>query len=537
MSVISGDPLLVLFLVAGAGYLVGRIRIGSFRLGPAAVLFTGLALSALDPKLTLPDFVYTFGLTLFVYTTALSCGPTFLHVFRRRGLAANALVGGAIATGAALAVGAHALLGTSAARTAGLFTGSLTNTPALGGVLEWLKLHGAAPSVANEPVVAYSLTYPFGVIGVLVAITLMQRRWRAGDAAVARETPAEAGKVTSRTAVVRRPDVEPLDEARVNHGWQVSFGRVEQHGHQRPAAGSVTVAPGDLVTVVGSPHSVEEVIDFLGEPVSASAADVGHDVDYRRIFVSNPRRAGQTVAELDLAGRFGAVVTRVRRGDVDLVAEDDTVLELGDRVRVVASKNRMDDVSRWFGDSYRSLSEMEITTFSLGVALGLLLGAVKIPLPGGGIFSLGFAGGTLIVGLILGAVRRTGPVVWQPPYGVNLTLRQVGTVMFLAGIGTRAGPSFASTVHHGHVFALLLAGALITAVVALLVLQIGHSVLHIPTATLLGIVAGAQTQPAVLAFALEQTRDENPNVGYTTVYPLALISKIVLAQLLVLILT
>jgi putative transport protein len=527
------DPVLVLFVVAGLGYLVGRLRIGGFGLGLSAVLFVGLGLSALEPEVKLPDFVYLFGLALFVYTTALACGPTFLHALRRRGLAANGLVVGLLIGASGLAVLVHVVLGVNGERTAGLFSGSLTNTPALAAVLEWLAQQGVGSAALTDPVVAYSLTYPIGVVGVLGAIFLVQRRWHIDYAAEASAAHERAEGLTVQTAVVRREGLAPLGELRGSHGWTVSFGRVEHQGHQTAAADEVTAVPGDLVTVVGAPGSVEAVVDYLGEASEVSLVEDRRDVDFRRIFVSDPRRAGVEIGALDLGRRFGAVVTRVRRGDVDMVAQDDTVLELGDRVRVVAPGAQMRAVSQWFGDSYRALSEVELTSYCLGMALGLLLGAIPVPTPGGGVVRLGAAGGTLVTGLVLGALHRTGPFVWQPPFSVSLTLRQIGTVMFLAGIGTRSGPAFASTLRHGGGVGLLLAGAVVTLTVSLLALILGYRVLKIPMGTLLGVVAGMQTQPAVLTFACEQTGDETPSVGYSTVYPVALVTKIVLAQFIV----
>jgi putative transport protein len=255
-------------------------------------------------------------------------------------------------------------------------------------------------------------------------------------------------------------------------------------------------------------------------------------LDYRRIFVSNPKLAGLPLRDLNLPQQFGAIVTRVRRGDIEFIPNGDTVLEPGDRVRVVTPRENMEALTKFFGDSYRSLSEVDILSFSLGIALGLLLGLVPVPLPGGVVLKLGFAGGPLVVSLILGAFARTGPLVWTLPYSANLTLRQLGLILFLAGVGTRAGYPFISTFTKGGGVYLLLAGAVITCAVSLLTLWIGHKLLKIPMGILIGMLAGIQTQPAVLGFALEQTGNDLPNIGYASVYPVAIIAKIVLAQLL-----
>jgi putative transport protein len=196
----------------------------------------------------------------------------------------------------------------------------------------------------------------------------------------------------------------------------------------------------------------------------------------------------------------------------------------------------MENLVHLFGDSYRAVSEIDILTFSLGLGMGLLVGIIPIPLPGGVTLKLGLAGGPLIVALIAGALGRTGPLVWAMPYSANLTLRQIGLVLFLAGIGTRAGYSFITTITQGSGLMIFAAGAVITVVTAFTVLWVGYKLLRIPMSLLIGILAGLQTQPAVLGYGLEQTHNELPNIGYSTVYPVAMILKIILAQIILVVL-
>lgn len=220
-----------------------------------------------------------------------------------------------------------------------------------------------------------------------------------------------------------------------------------------------------------------------------------------------------------------------------ILPHGDTVLELGDRVRVISDRERMDEVSAFFGDSYRAVSEVDILTFSLGLAFGLFVGTVPIPLPGEAELRLGFAGGPLLTALVLGILGRTGPMVWSLPYGANRTLRQIGLILFLAGIGTRAGYGFVTTFAGEGGMLLFAAGAFITCTTALAMLWIGYRILKIPMSLLIGMLAGLQTQSAVLGFAMEQTRNDLPTVGYASVYPVATIAKIILAQLLLMLLT
>lgn len=535
------NPLLLLFLVSAIGYLLGRIQIGGVSLGVAAVLFVGLAFGAFDPNLKLPETVYQLGLVLFVYTIGLSSGPSFFASLQRKGLRDNLLVLGVLLLATALTVAAHLAIGTSAPITAGMFAGSLTNTPALASVIEQLKrTAGDEPgdAVLAGPVVGYSVTYPMGVLGMILAIYVFQRLWRIDYAAEARSSPELSlgvENLVNRTVRVTRPDMDGrnLGELVRSNGWDVVFSRLQHDGHMSIATSDAYLRINDLVSVIGTPEEVERVVAALGEPAPEGLELDRHTLDFRRVFVSNPAVAGKRLRDLDLPRTQGAIITRLRRGDADMLPHGDTVLELGDRVRVVTRRENLDNVTRYFGDSYRSLSEIDVVSLGLGMAIGLLVGLIPLPLPGGGTFTLGFAGGPLIVALLLGWLERTGSIVWSLPYSANLTLRQVGLTLFLAGVGLRSGYSFVSTLAAGGGLALFVAGALITAVSAVTLLVVGHRLLKIPMGLCLGLLAGMQTQPAVLAFASEQTRNDMPNIGYATVYPLATIAKIILAQALV----
>lgn len=539
IQILLDNPLLLLFVVAAIGYPLGRIKIGGSSLGVASVLFVGLAIGALDPNLKLPEIIYTLGLVLFVYTIGLSSGPGFFASFRRKGLRYNLLVVGILAFGFALTLIAGDLLKLKATLTAGMFAGSLTNTPALAGAIEFIK--GTAPKAAleqmvAEPVVGYSIAYPVGVIGMIMAIYFMQRIWKIdyrAEAKKLRELGANNEPLHNQTVRVTQPAATEatISELFKLYKWGVIFGRLKRGDELSVATGTTRLQRGDLVSVVGPADELKKVIASLGESSAEHIELDRSQLDFRRIFVSNPKVVGHRLRDLHLTQQFGAIITRVRRGDVEFLPNADTVLEPGDRVRVVTQRENMNAVATYFGDSYRALSEINILNFGLGLALGLLLGLVPIPLPGVTI-KLGFAGGPLVVALILGAVERTGPIVWSLPYSANLTLRQIGLILFLAGVGTRAGYPFVNTITQGNGIFIFIAGAIITCTVALLTLWLGYKIFKVPMGMLIGMLAGLQTQPAVLGFALEQTDNELPNLGYATVYPIATIAKIIMAQLL-----
>jgi len=532
------NPLLLLVAVLAIGYPLGKLGIGRARLGVAAVLFAGLIVGALNPAFKLPELVYQFGLVLFVYAIGLANGAAFFASFRRKGLRDNLLVLAMLGFATALAFGAGRLLHLPGTLSAGLFAGGLTNTPALAAVLESVKASTPAAGLEArlaEPIVAYSVTYPVGVLGVLLAIVAVERVFRvdhAREAVALRDLSGAARPIVNHTVRVTRP-VQDRTIANLmrSHRWRVVFARMKRGGQASIVPGSVHLREGDLVSVVGTAEEVARVALALGEATDERLEFESQEMDYRRIFVSNPRVTGFPLGELQLMENFGAVVTRVRRGDATFVPDSETVLQPGDRVRVVSRKESLDAVQAFFGDSYRGSSEIDILSFALGLGLGMLIGLAAVPVAGVTL-RLGLAGGPLVVALVLGARGRTGPLVWTLPFSANLTLRQLGLILFLAGVGTRAGDAFITTFTSGHGLALLGAGAVVTCLTALLTLLVGHLWLKIPMGLLSGILGGLQTQPAVLAFAQEQARNDLPSVGYATVYPVAFIAKILLAQVL-----
>lgn len=538
-QILVENPLLLLFLVAALGYPLGKLRLCGISLGVASVLFSGLFFGALDPAFKLPEIIYVLGLGLFVYTVGLASGPAFFSSLRHHGIRYNLLVAGGLALAAACALGLAHLLGLKSTLLAGMYAGAFTNTPALAGAIETVKHLAPANMVerlATEPVVGYSISYPMGVLGMVLVMAFMQRFWHVDYGAEAKSLHVFGGGEELENWTLRVGQAEgtaaTIGDLVRNNGWDVIFGRIRHGGIDRLARLDDCLEMNDRVTVIGRAEELEKVADYLGwrsdEPIDVDRSAL----DYRRIFVSNPEAAGKTIGDLKLMERFGAVITRVRRGDDDFVANNGMVLELGDRVRVLTNRERMSEVTTFFGDSYRAVSEMDILTFSLGLAIGLAVGMIPIPLPGGVVLKLGFAGGPLIVSLVLGYYGRTGPLVWSLPYSTTITLRQIGLVIFLAGIGTRAGSGFLTTFSSGGGVSLLIAGAILTCLTSLVFLWLGYRIMKIPMSILIGMLSGLQTQPALLAWSQEQTGNDLPNTGYASVYPMAMIAKILIVQLL-----
>jgi putative transport protein len=543
---LASSPLLLLFTVIGVGWLVGSIRVLGFSLGPAAVLFVGIFLGSLDSRLRIPELLYVLGLVLFVYTIGLQSGPSFFSSFGKRALRANVFAFGAILLAAVMAYSVARLFGLDGLSMVGVFCGALTNTPALAASIEAIRgAPGGAAVTAldmqlrtSAPVIGYSVAYPFGVIGVLLAFHLVGKLQK-GTVPGGQETGPAAGETPGplygRTYRVVNPGVFGKTVASLlgdgsHHGFVLSRVR---HGEETSLVyAETTLARDDLVVAVGNMAAHERARILFGEESNLEIQTENKEFDFRRIDVSDKRVIGKTIRELNIQNLLDATITRVRRGDVDFVPTGETVLERGDRVRVLTWAGNLDRVARFLGDSVRSGSEADFLSLSVGLVIGVLMGIAPLPLPGGGTFTLGFAGGPLIAGLLLGRLQRSGPITWGMPFSVNLTLRQVGLVLFLAGIGTKAGDGFVGTVEHGG-WLLMAVGAGITAVTTLFVLIGGSRFLRLSHPSVMGLMSGIQTQPACLAYANEHGGADAPNVWYASVYPVSMISKIILVQLLV----
>ncbi len=532
------NPILLLFIVAGVGYGVGSIQFRGSGLGVAAVLFVGLIFGSLSPDLQIPEVIIFIGLSIFVYTVGLSSGPSFFALFRQRGSRDLIFIFIMLTFSASVTVLLYWLFELDAATAAGLFAGSTTNTPALAGLLDQISNTGLAPELkkasSESGVIGYSLSYPMGVLGPMLAIILARRILKINFSKEEKELRHQypvRQDITSITIEISNPDFAdvPIRNLKQKHNWSVNFGRLERQGEVRLTNWDTRFKIGDKVAFVGDRDEIETIASLLGKVLPYKLSFDQTEYETNLFFVSNNKIAGQQLSTLNLDEKFGAKITRITRGDIDYLTNAKTILELGDRVRVVGLRTDMGRIAKFIGNSYEELSRINLLSFGLGMALGLMLGMITFELPGGLSFKLGFAGGPVIVGLILGGLRRTGPINWSLPYSANLILRQIGLILLLAGIGVNSGHQFFMTLSQGSGALLFAAGGIISILTALSTLFFGYLVLKIPFSILIGMVAN---QPAILDFALGKAQNKLPNIGFTLMMPIAIVTKIVYAQLL-----
>lgn len=523
------NPLLALALILALGLAIGKIKILGVSLGAAAVLFVALGLATANPEIVLPPLLYQLGLAMFVYVIGLSSGPAFFREFSRRGWKLSLFILVMLVVLAAVAWGLIKALGLDAATGAGMFAGALSSTPGMAAVVEMVD-----PDQAQDPVVGYSLAYPGGVIGAIVVAAIGAAALKVNH----RKDAADEGLLTAplqwHGVRVKQGIFGRIGDLRAITGEELLATRIanDPNSHQL-ADQTKQLQPGMILLVHGTEEALKVGLPKLGEPMEIKIEDT--DLIYKEYIVSNTEVAGRQIRDLDPLAK-GFMIARVRRGDSGFVATGTTVLNYSDRIRVVTAPGRADKVRNFIGDSEKALGNLDLLPFALGLTLGLAIGAIPIPLPGGTTLSLGFGGGPIVAGLILGAINRTGHIRWQLPFHMNKTISTLGLSLFLAGVGTSAGAGFRSALTDSSSLTYIGVGLVLTLASALVIGLVGMSVFKLKWDEAMGVSAGMTTNPAVISYLNTQTGTDLADRGYATVYPTAMIGKIVVAQVLFLLL-
>jgi putative transport protein len=516
-DLIGSQPILALFLAVGLGYVVGQINIFGFSLGIGAVLFVGLAIGAFAPKAQITGPIGLIGLVMFLYGIGTLYGRQFFEGLSGPGRRYNLLAFVAVLAGLLVALGLGRLLHIDSAQVLGLFAGSMTSTPTLQAALDVFG--------NKEPSIGYSVGYPFGVIGPIICFYFLTR-------AVKPAFPPPAVRFHMGEITIERlqggmtlADVKKVLPA----GVQVSIVR-QQHHNLMPDDG-IVLAPGDgLLIAAPTQAAVVETEQLLGRIEPNRLARDRSDLSYQRFFVSKSHLTGVALGELAMPPDFPLHILHLRRHDMDIVPRPDTTLEIGDRIGVLVPPANIAAARAFFGDSLKSTAEFSYVSVGIGMVLGVLLGLVPIPLPGVGTVNLGIGGGPLIVALIVGKLRRTGPISWVMPLPANIVLRNFGLTLFLATVGINSGQAFATTVAATGP-TMLLVGAVVILTTVLMVLLVGSYVMRIPFDDLLGVASGATGNPAILVYAARMAPTERTDIGYAMIFPSATIVKVVAVQI------
>jgi putative transport protein len=516
-DIIGSQPILAIFLAIGVGYLVGQISIGGFSLGVGAVLFVGLAIGAFSPKSQIVGPIGLTGLIMFLYGIGILYGRQFFEgMSGAAGIKSNLLALVAVLAGLLVALGLGEAFGIKIGHTLGIYAGSMTSTATLQAAIDVMR--------NNEPSIGYSIAYPFGVIGPILCIYFMTRRVQPKFPPKAQQFHMGEISLDARYTGQRLHEIQK----ELPDGVQVTM--VRKGGQNIVPAADLELAPGDaLLVVADSEQSVAQAATALGRLEPGRIVKDRSALDYIRVFVGKASMVGIPLGQLPLPAGFPVHLLHVRRYDADIVPTPNLTLEFGDRVGVLLPPERKQEIRQHFGDSVKSTAEFSYVSLGIGMVLGVLLGLIPIPIPGVGTVTLGIGGGPLIVALIFGYLRRTGPLLWVMPLPANIVLRNFGLAIFLAAVGINAGQPFVRTVAESG-FTMLFIGMAVLLTTVAIVLLVGYYLMKIPYDDLVGVASGATGNPAILVYSTRMAPTEKPDIGYAMIFPSMTIVKVVAVQ-------
>lgn len=539
---------LILSLVAATGLALGTVKVFGVGLGVAGVLFAGLAFGhfkyQVDPHVL--DFVREFGLILFVYSVGLQVGPGFLASLRKQGLPLNLMAASIVLVGVAVTLVIYftTMDRSQAPAVVGLLSGATTNTPSLAAAQQALKDVPNLPADAFKlPGLAYAVAYPFGIVGIILAMLLIRVFFRI-DLKQEQEilTHLQNGQKETLARVnleVSNPNLNgiALGNLPTLAGSGVVISRVLKGEQPRVAQADTVLSTGDVLLAVGPQAKLDELKVIVGHESKVDLRQIPSDITTRRLVVTKSQALGKSVQELQIGKRFGVRVTRINRAEIELAPTPAAKLQFGDNLVVVGEAEAIQKLAAEVGDSVKKLSHPQVIPMFLGIALGVILGSWPVsiwgmPAP----VKLGLAGGPLLVAIILSWLGNIGPLIWYMPISANFALREVGIVLFLAAVGLRAGDKFVETLVQGQGVYWMLYGALITFIPLMVVGLAARLFYKLNYMSLCGLLAGSMTDPPALAFAGAMTHSDGPSISYATVYPLTMLLRVVSAQVMILLL-
>lgn len=539
------QALLILCLAGALGMILGSLRVLQANLGIAGILFVGLVLGHFGVSIhpVIQDFARDLGLILFVYSVGQEVGPGLLASLRKHGLALNALAAFVVLGGGAIALLLSRVGGVPMAAAAGIFAGATSNTPSLAAVQQALKLMPhSTEALVEVPGMAYAMAYPFGVLGVILAIAALRFAFRVDPKSEARKLEAlkekDAPRLQGINLEVRNAEVdgEPINRIIGEIGGGVVVSRLARAGGPPEVPRSfTTLRLGDILHAVGTPEKIQRLMARVGVESPVDVREVASGFTSRRVVVTRRNVIGKSVHELNLRDDYGVLVTRIIRTGQEFSPRPDFDLQYGDVLVIVGTGPAIERLAGELGDSSDRLDQPQVIPIFIGIVLGVLLGSVPLHLPGMAVpFRLGLAGGPLIVAIVLSRVGRLGPLVWHMPLSANLMLRNIGISLFLACVGLKAGEGFVVTLLDGGLY-WVFGGALITLIPLILATLAARLLFRIDFLSVAGFMAGSMTNPPALAYAgsLAPSSD-GPIMAFVSVYPLTMILRLFTAQALVL---
>ncbi len=536
----------ILALVAVVGLFIGNVKFRGIGLGIGGVLFGGIIVGHFVSQagMTLSSdmlhVIQEFGLILFVYTIGIQVGPGFFASLRVSGLRLNLFAVLIVIIGGLVTAILHKLFDIPLPVVLGIFSGAVTNTPALGAGQQILRDLGTPMEMVDQMGMSYAMAYPFGICGILFTMWMLRVIFRVNVETEAQqhESSRTNGGALIKTINIRveNPNLHDLaiKDVPILNGDKIICSRLKREETLKVPSPDTIIQLGDLLHLVGQPADLHNAQLVIGQEVDTSLSTKGTDLRVERVVVTNENVLGKRIRDLHFKERYDVVISRLNRAGVELVASGDISLQFGDILNLVGRPSAIDAVANVLGNAQQKLQQVQMLPVFIGIGLGVLLGSIPVFVPGfPAALKLGLAGGPLIMALILGRIGSIGKLYWFMPPSANLALRELGIVLFLSVVGLKSGGDFVNTQVNGEGLSWIGYGALITAVPLITVGILARMLAKMNYLTMCGMLAGSMTDPPALAFA----NNLHPTSGaaalsYATVYPLVMFLRIITPQLL-----
>ena len=536
------QTIIILSIVSGIGLLLGRMRIASISLGVTFVFFVGILFAHFGVQTveSMTSFIQSFGLALFVYALGVEVGPSFFPSLKSKGIGYNLQGIFLLVITYIMVIAIHYSLGISMGNILGVMSGAATNTPVLAAVQSTLQsLHPTEPKLGADAAMATAVTYPFGVVGVILSLALLFR---------IAPTTSKTEKSEFRAAYIA--EFEILTEGLCGHTVKDIVQKTKKHfiisriwrkDELLLPSSTTQLYKHDHILVLCHQEDAEELEAFFGkrdDQQDWNRPDINWDasdarLNSKRIIITNPKLNGVKLGTLKLRNKYSLNITRIDRAGVELLASPDLYLQTGDRLVVVGEAGAVSQVEKLMGNSIQTLDKPRLVSFFLGLALGCLLGSIPLFIPGMSIpLKLGLAGGPIVMGILMGAFGARLKVSTFMTNSATQLIKQIGLVLYLAGLGLSTGGHFADTLLNGDGLLWLGLGALITVGPILISGGINIFILKKGYAETAGMLCGSVANPFALDYAVDITESRNCSVAYATVYPVIMFLRIISAQIL-----
>lgn len=540
----------ILSLVAVLGLWMGSWKIKGVGLGIGGVLFGGIIVGHYTEAMGITlnahtlHFIQEFGLILFVYTIGIQVGPGFFASLRSSGLKLNGFAALVVFLGCVVAVLLYIIFDVPLPILLGIYSGAVTNTPALGAGQQILSELGVSVDLLDITGMGYAVAYPFGICGILISMWLLRLIFKVNidqEAIVYNSSSGDKKEgLQTLNIAVRNPNLNGLTFVQIPAITEgaIICSRLKRGNQLSIPKESTPIELNDVLHLVGTKAALEKARLVIGDIVDISLSTKGTDLQVERLVVTNEIVLGKKIRELELKEKYDVVISRLNRAGVELVPNSQTSLQFGDILNLVGSKDAIAAVSGMVGNAEQKLQHVQMLPIFIGIGLGILLGSIPLYLPGfPAALKLGLAGGPLIVALILARIGSIGKLYWFMPPSANLALREIGIVLFLAVVGLKSGNGFIDTLVNGDGFSWMAYGALITFIPLIITGCIARIFGELNYLSMCGMLAGSMTDPPALAFAngLHPTNGAAA-LSYATVYPLVMCLRILSPQILAILL-